>query len=226
MKPILVLSLLALAATAQAQVVNISQAKALAGGVTPGDAPGFPVTISQPGSYKLTGNLTVTDPAVADIHITSPHVTLDLGGFLVKGPNQCSGNGFTLICTSENYAGQRGDGVLVSLAIGEHGARVHLGNGSIAGFYGSGVTGGTTGGRPLDVSRVRVSGNGLHGITNASGVTESSISRNRVDGLVFVTTAIGNTVVGNRSCGIHLSRGRHNDASDNGINLDSYTVLD
>jgi hypothetical protein len=226
MKPILPFALLALAATAQAQVINISQAKALAGNVTPGDAPGFPVTISQPGSYKLTGNLTVADPAVAAIHITSPHVTLDLGGFLVQGPNQCSGSGNTLNCTSEGYAGPRGDGVLVSLPIGEHGARVHLGNGSIAGFYGSGVSGGTTGGRPVDVSRVRVSGNGLHGITNASGVTESSISRNRVDGLAFVTTAIGNTVVGNRSRGLHLSRGRHNYASDNGINLDAYTLLD
>src|SRR5438046_162421 len=36
-------------------VVEINQARALAGGVTRGDAPGFPVTISQPGSYRLTG---------------------------------------------------------------------------------------------------------------------------------------------------------------------------
>ena len=38
-------------------VVGIDQNSALAGSVTPGDAPGFPVTISQSGSYRLTGNL-------------------------------------------------------------------------------------------------------------------------------------------------------------------------
>ena len=38
-------------------VTLIDQNKALAGSVTPGDTPGFPVTISQPGSYRLSGNL-------------------------------------------------------------------------------------------------------------------------------------------------------------------------
>ena len=36
-------------------VIDINQARALAGGVTPGDTPGFPVTVSQSGSYRLTG---------------------------------------------------------------------------------------------------------------------------------------------------------------------------
>ena len=40
-------------------VIEINQARALQGGVTEGDTPGFPVTISQSGSYRLTGNLTV-----------------------------------------------------------------------------------------------------------------------------------------------------------------------
>src|SRR5271156_5439677 len=42
-------------------VIEINQASAKAGGVTPGDTPLFPVTLSQPGSYRLTGNLDVTD---------------------------------------------------------------------------------------------------------------------------------------------------------------------
>ena len=33
-------------------VILIDQNKALAGNVTPGDTPGFPVTISLPGSYR------------------------------------------------------------------------------------------------------------------------------------------------------------------------------
>src|SRR5215208_2216353 len=37
--------------------IVITQAKALAGNVTPGDTPGFPVTLSRAGSYILGSNL-------------------------------------------------------------------------------------------------------------------------------------------------------------------------
>ena len=46
-------------------VIEINQARALAGGVTPGDAAGFPVTITASGSYRLTGNLTVDENTTA-----------------------------------------------------------------------------------------------------------------------------------------------------------------
>ena len=62
-------------------VVLIDQNHALAGNITPGDTPGFPVTISQPGSYKLSSNLTVPDADTTAIQITSNNVTLDLNGF-------------------------------------------------------------------------------------------------------------------------------------------------
>jgi hypothetical protein len=39
-------------------VVLINQSDALQGYITSRDAPGFPVTISDPGSYRLTSNLT------------------------------------------------------------------------------------------------------------------------------------------------------------------------
>lgn len=64
-------------------VVLIDQNRALAGNVTPGDTPGFPVTISQPGSYRLSGNLVGTTNARA-LHITVSNVTLDLNGFQVE----------------------------------------------------------------------------------------------------------------------------------------------
>lgn len=60
--------------------VLIDQAKAMAGNVTPGDAPGFPITISRSGSYKLSGNLTVPSPEVG-IVITTSNVSIDLNGF-------------------------------------------------------------------------------------------------------------------------------------------------
>ncbi|MCB1865761.1 MAG: right-handed parallel beta-helix repeat-containing protein [Chromatiales bacterium] len=71
------------AAPAVDGVVEINQARALAGGVTPGDAPGFPVTISAPGSYRLTGNLATGAHAVTAIQIEADYVTVDLNGFTI-----------------------------------------------------------------------------------------------------------------------------------------------
>ena len=71
-------------------VVLIDQNHALAGNLTPGDLPGFPVTLSQPGSYKLSGNLTVPDANTTAIQITADHVTLDLNGFAIIGPVVCT----------------------------------------------------------------------------------------------------------------------------------------
>ncbi|HVN84179.1 MAG TPA: right-handed parallel beta-helix repeat-containing protein [Candidatus Binatia bacterium] len=74
-------------------VVQINQTRALAGGVTPGDAAGFPVTISQPGSYRLVGNLTVPDANTTAIQITggAGNVTIDLNGFSINGVTVCTG---------------------------------------------------------------------------------------------------------------------------------------
>jgi hypothetical protein len=85
-----VISLLLSADTIASEgVIEINQAAALAGGITPSDAPGFPVTLDQPGSYRLTGNLDFTtiseDPfGVTGIVITAEDVSLDLGGFSVS----------------------------------------------------------------------------------------------------------------------------------------------
>ena len=70
--------------------ILIDQNRALAGNVTPGDAPGFPVTISQPGSYKLSGNLNLSTTDTGNylgqdvaIVITGSGVVLDLNGFSI-----------------------------------------------------------------------------------------------------------------------------------------------
>ena len=64
----------------------ITQAKVNTGNFTPGDAPGFPLTISVRGAYKLTGNLTVPNADTTAIQITADNVTLDLNGFGIYGP--------------------------------------------------------------------------------------------------------------------------------------------
>lgn len=102
-----VLALLALTAGGQALAqATIDQNKALAGSVTPGDAPGFPITLSVPGSYKLTGNLVV--PGGLDgIEITSDNVTLDLNGFRIAGSGACTRDPSTVVvyCSSPSAYG-------------------------------------------------------------------------------------------------------------------------
>jgi hypothetical protein len=73
-------------------VILIDQNKALAGNVTPGDTANFPVTISQPGSYRLSSNLTVPS-GQSGIVITVPNVTIDLNGFGITSSVQGPGSG-------------------------------------------------------------------------------------------------------------------------------------
>ncbi len=71
------LALVPVCAFAVDGVVLINQSTVMAAG-------GFPYTISQPGSYKLSGNLTA--PAnTRGIVISASNVTLDLNGFTLEG---------------------------------------------------------------------------------------------------------------------------------------------
>src|SRR5688572_18671652 len=63
--------------------VLIDQAAVNAGGITPADSPGFPVTISRRGKYKLSGNLAVPT-GVDGLQVTSEDVTIDFNGFTMR----------------------------------------------------------------------------------------------------------------------------------------------
>jgi len=65
-------------------MININQAGALAGSITPGDTPGFPVRITVPGSYRLTSNLEVPSGVTRAIEIVTSHVTIDLAGHVIS----------------------------------------------------------------------------------------------------------------------------------------------
>ena len=72
-------------------VTLINQSTVMAAG-------GFPYVISQPGSYRLSGNLVA--PAVSDaIQIATPNVTLDLNGFSISDSGRGSGAPLFLIRT-------------------------------------------------------------------------------------------------------------------------------
>lgn len=114
--------------------VEIGAAQAERGGVTPDDAPGYPVTLSRPGHYRLSADLIV--PAHADgIVITASHVTLDLNGHRVRGPVRCTHSAVRRAVTCDWR-------IEASPRAGIHaGAASHsvIRNGSVTGFAGVGI---------------------------------------------------------------------------------------
>jgi hypothetical protein len=188
----LLMALLAFAWPASAQTM-INQARAQAGKVTPGDARGFPVTISRPGSYRLTSNLIVTNPGSPAVNIVANDVTLNLNGFMVQGPTVCTGT--PLICTP--CCG--GDGIA---AVGQRNTAVV--NGTVQGMGGSGITLGAD----SIVENVRALGNGGNGISVGlnSAVRSSVSSSNGVHGMVINagTLVRGNVASLNNQIGIFV----------------------
>jgi len=72
-------------------VIEINHYKALAGGVNGDlalDPPGYPVTITQSGSYRVTGHMPLPNANTDGIVVTALRTTIDLGGFEIRGPNR------------------------------------------------------------------------------------------------------------------------------------------
>lgn len=149
------------AATKVDGVVIISQAAALSGGVTPGDSPGFPITISRSGSYRLASNLTVDAGNAIEIEVDD--VSLDLNGFHIVGPLQCLPP-HAVVCEG---------GPFDTVGISAHGRReVVVDSGSVRGF-GTGVRVGEKG----RVERLTVSHSPGYGILTDK---DSLVSRNTI----------------------------------------------
>lgn len=149
-------------------VVEINGASALAGGVTPGDGPGFPVTISQPGSYRLTSDLTTGSGDVTLIEIIADSVTLDLNGFRLRctGELCVPGTGRGVDSSSDDVVVRNG-GVVGTGSFGLRLAGVDalVQDVRVLGTQATGIVLGPRG-RAL---RVAVHGNGQTGIEAGSG---------------------------------------------------------
>ncbi len=211
------------AATLPAHAVDgdilITQAKALAGNVTPGDAPGFPVTISLPGKYKLAGNLTIADADTTGVEITSPRVTLDLNGFAIQGPATTNGEtGANLDCSNTSSHWNLGVGVFVKLP-SHTPAAVFIGNGTIAGMGGIGVSstaGGNVSNNTYTAQDLRVAGNGRGGIYYAVAVRDVIAEYNCGMGIYFGHAVMHSVSLYNSGAGIHSSQVLHNSVFGNG----------
>lgn len=189
-------------------VIEINQARALAGGVNGSlidDPAGFPVTITQVGSYRLTGNLTVPDANTTAISIIASDVTLDLGGFTIGGPNTVSGS--SGVCTASGT----GNGITYSnestvvrngnvRGMGSDGVRVGF-NSRVEGIIakwncGIGIRG-TTGAVVVGSQVIENSSTGIL-LTDNGGLVKDSVALRNADG---INVAAGSLVLGCVSTG-------------------------
>ena len=159
--------------------ILLTHAKALAGNVTPGDPPGFPIVLTQPGTYQFASN--IHPPAnTVGIQIGSYNVTIDLNGFQLHGSTVA----------------------LIGIAGATNGVTIK--NGTITGFKFDGIYG--TGNYWM-VENMRIVQNGRDGVFLGSFalIHSSVVAQNGARGTATSLSSIiqGNTVSGNAGEGIY-----------------------
>jgi hypothetical protein len=190
--------------------VEIGQVCAIAGGCVPGDAPGFPVSISTAGSYVLTSNLSVPGTGTSAIRILANDVQVDLNGFSLLGPVTCTGSGDTISCTG---------GVAGIYGVFGDASGVTVRNGIIRGFNAGVILG-----HNCVVERVILSTNATAGILarQECRLIHNVLLRNGGNGIDTDRGAViyGNVAVENGGAGIRMrssaSTLRANVAASNG----------
>ena len=197
-------------------------------GCFPGDPPGFPVFITESGSYRLTSNLVVPDANTTAIGYDSgTSVRIDFNGFGLEGPVVCDGTGS---CSAT------GTGIgIMNLGSSAEADSLEVSNGFIKGFGGNGifpvstvsvhiqnVTVSHSGVHGIDCSLARCTikdsksvSNGSVGILAAEIVTNSQILNNGGSG-VSARRIEGCVVSGNGGTGIEAKLAIGNDSSFNG----------
>ena len=181
-----------------AAVVSIDQKSAQTGKITEGDAPGFPVTISEPGSYRLQSNLVVKEASVTVIEITANDVTIDLAGFSIVGPNTCAGT--PVECTVSGG----GIGVKAVADAGPSPENVRVMNGTVRGMGGHGIR---LIGNGTVVERVHAVSNGGPGIVVGQGTIIDSVAMLNGSGAAVVGLIVRGTVAMNNVFGIFIRPG-------------------
>lgn len=237
-----VASALTLTASLTHAQVTIDQNKAMAGNVTPGDTPGFPITITRPGLYKLVSNLSV--PAGTDgIRIAADDVTLDMNGFTLASTAICTRNSQSRVVTC-SQGGGAGTGIDTSFNGAYNGSVVR--DGTVRGFSKGlrGVQGETllrmhiTQNESYGVSTTTVfSGitvidsvidlNGFTGIAANNGLMRGSrVGHNGGNGIQTSNMIVESSfVMGNKNVGMQAGAARGSWLLGNGTNRDSVQSL-
>lgn len=186
-------------------VTLIDQNHAITGNVTPGDAPGFPVSINLPGTYKLASNLVVPNASTTAILVNVDNVTIDLNGFAILGPNVCATDGGSVAspCTSASANPFNGVGVDGGSATALLVKNTRVMNGTIDGMGGYGIFLNVN----SRVERMNVTQSGNYAIFTSGGVILDTLVRGNGGGGIATTGGIisGSRSLFNRGIGILVS---------------------
>lgn len=171
------------AGSASAQTV-ITQASVLAGGITPGDAPGFPATLSVIGAYRLGTNLT-PPPGTTAVDITQRNVSLDLAGHAIDGGNRCTVSSSSIAGNSCPKLPTSGAALVI---VNRLPARIV--NGSVIGGFSDGIYAGslaleTAGLHLADLDLAHHRGNGIAAQIDGVLMRNVTIQRNGRDGAIL-----------------------------------------
>ena len=227
--PLFTLALSPLVASASPGALEINQ-DCIAVGCFAGDTPGYPVTITQPGSYVFTSDV-ATPPNTTQpvIDVEASPVDIDLNYHTIDGGGSCTG---TPVTSCTGFSGGRG------LAFSNNGnpGVFHVHDGTVRGFGGSGISMFDSGDGTL-LERLTVTQNQYGaGIITTSDLTttrirDSQFVRNLQVGL-FVSNGqnrllIENcSVVGNSADGIQVGTGSvvvgNRISSNGGLGLHAY----
>ncbi len=156
--------------------IEISQVCAENFGCASGDTAGFPITISQSGSYVLTSDLVVGNADTTAIEVSSgvKHVEIDLNGFSIQGPVTCTSTS----CDST------GSGMGINSQA--DGTAIH--NGAVMGVGGVGINTGSS-----QIKNLQVYSNGNTGISCISCTIEDVIVYNNGSaGITAISSVIKN----------------------------------
>jgi hypothetical protein len=180
-------------------VVLINQARALAGGVTPGDTPGFPVTLSVAGRYRLTGILTAPNQNTNMIEITANNVILDFNGFSIIGTAVCS------VDINDRITGCTNAGTGIGVFSAANFLISLQGPGLVQGMGNAGIQMGAGEGFVLrDISVVSCNGNGIH-LGDGAFLYDSNAAFNGGTGITVGEAGVLRRVTGSSNGGHGLS---------------------
>jgi hypothetical protein len=182
----------------------------IAAGCFAGDPAGYPVTITQPGSYILTSDLAPSGNAFLEtIIVSAAPVDIDLNGHTIEGGATCSGTPVNSTCTG--FTGYSG------IKMGNNGntAIFHVHNGRIHGFKLAGInitdfaTGTLLDHLVISENAFGISATGVTG-TETVHIRDVDVSRNSTSGITLQGSTLhwgvveNSTVIGNGGYGMQI----------------------
>ncbi len=151
-----------------------------------GDDPGFPVKVTNSGSYRLTSNITVNSANTTAIEaINLDSFTLDLNGFQISGVTECSGG--IVECTNT------GNGLGIHVTASKS---VVIKNGTIVGLGASAISGNVFG--PFTIENMIIQKNGGDAINAPSGAVVRNCDIHINGGNGFTSSSVTSLITGSR----------------------------